>query len=210
MNETKQDKQVLALAGVFQAATLVDNLAKTGEVDSDSLKSAVRTILNLNPSSFEDLFQGEDSLKTGLTTLSEALARHGRGVNREVLQYAMAIIAAQDKLSKQPELMDTLSKELDRAVDQHQYFDDFLHESVIAATARCYENSVSKLNFRIRVTGNPVYLQNPKNAEKVRTLLLFGIRCAMLWRHSGGRRWQFMVQRQKLQGRARSILTGFS
>lgn len=210
MQETNLDKQVLALAGVFQAAALVDTLAKTGDVDSEALGGAVQTILNLNPTSYTDIFQGEDHLQTGLTTLGEALARHGHGVSREVLQYAMGIIAVQGKLSKQPELMDTLGSELDRAVEQHKYFDDYLHESIIAATARCYQNSVSKLSFRIRVTGNPVYLQNPKIAEKVRTLLLFGIRCALLWRQSGGRRWHFLVYRQKVQARAKAILADLS
>ena len=210
MFDTPLDRQVHSLAGIFQAATLVDGLAKTGEVDTQALQTAVETILNLNPSSYADLFKSSEHFEPGLKTLKDALARHGKGVSREVLQYAMAIIAVQGKLSKQPELMDTLSKELDRAVDQHQYFDDFLHESVLAATARCYENSVSKLNFRIRVTGNPAYLQNPKIAEKVRTLLLFGIRCALLWRQAGGRRWQFMLQRQKIQNQAQQLLTDIS
>lgn len=210
MFDTPFDRQVHALAGVFQAAALVDHLAKTGEVDNEVLKFGVETVLNLNPASYADIFKSSQHMKTGLETLKEALARHGQGVSREVLQYAMAIIAVQGKLDKQTDLMDTLSKELERAVDQHQYFNDYLHESVLAATARCYQNSVSKLSFRIRVTGNPIYLQNPKIAEKVRSLLLFGIRCAILWRQAGGRRWHFMLQRQKIQNHARDLLSPIS
>lgn len=200
------DKQTLALAGVFQSAALVDKLAKTGQIDSEALESSLKTILNLNPTSFEDVFGERDNIEFGLKHLNDALARNGRGVSREILQYAMAIIAVQSKLSKQPELMDTLSRELDRAVEQHNYFNDYLHESVIAAAARCYQNSISKLNFRIRVTGNPVHLQDAKVAEKVRTLLLYGVRCALLWRQSGGRRWDFMINRQKLKSAAQAML----
>lgn len=196
------DKQTLALAGVFQSAALVDKLAKTGQLDAIYLENSLRTILNLNPESFEDVFESKQHLAFGLKSLNDALARNGRGVSREVLQYAMAIIAVQGKLSKRRDLMDSLGKELDRAVEQQQYFGDFLHDSVIAAAARCYQNSVSKLNFRIRVTGNPTYLQDPKTAEKVRTLLLYGVRCALLWRQNGGRRWDFMVNRQKLKNNA--------
>ncbi len=199
-------KQTLALAGIFQAASLVDQLAKTGNVDGYALENMIQTILNLNPSSFEDVFNGKDNVRFGLQKLSEALARSGRGVSREVLQYAMSIIAVQAKLEKRQDLLDTLAKGLDRAVDQQAYFNDFLHESVISATANCYQNSVSKLNFRIRVTGNPAHLQNPNIAEKVRTILLYGVRCAMLWRNSGGRRWHFMAMRNKLQNEAQALL----
>lgn len=200
------DRQTMALAGVFQSATLVDNIAKTGQVEPSQLENALETVLNLNPSSFEDIFKNTAHLKTGLTSLNEALAKNGRGVSREVLQYAMAIIAVQGKLEKQPELMNALSKELERSVEQYEYFNDLLHESVISAAARCYQNSVSKLNFRIRVTGNPTYLQNPAIAEKVRSLLLYGVRCALLWRQNGGRRWHFMLQRQKLKQATQALL----
>ncbi len=203
---TPLEKQTLALAGIFQSAILVDELAKTGQIDRESLENAIRSILTLNPKSFEDVFNGRETLETGLKTLESALAQNGRGVSREVLQYSMAIIAVQQKMEKRPDLMDALSKELDRAVSQHEYFNDFLHESVIASTARCYQNSVSQLNFRIRVTGNPTHLQNPKVAEKVRAVLLFGVRCALLWRQSGGRRWHFMLNRKKLKHSAHQLL----
>jgi high frequency lysogenization protein len=203
---TPLDKQTLALAGIFQSAALVDKLAKTGQLDPLVLENALKTILNLNPESFEDIFESKQHIMFGLKNLSDALARNGRGVSREVLQYAMAIIAVQGKLSKRQDLMDSLGKELDRAFEQQQYFGDYLHESVLAAAARCYQNSVSKLNFRIRVTGNPTYLQDPKTAEKVRTLLLYGVRCALLWRQNGGRRWDFMLNRQKLKNSAQKHL----
>jgi high frequency lysogenization protein len=200
------EKQTLALAGVFQAAALVDQIAKTGEIDSAVLKNCIQTILNLEPSSFEDVFNGRSEVSFGLKTLKEALAKNGRGVSREVLQYSMAIIAVQNKIVKRNDLLDELTKGLERAVDQQKYFDDYLHEAVIGSTARCYQNSISQLSFRIRVTGNPTHLQNPKVAEKVRAILLYGVRCALLWRQSGGRRWHFMVHRQKLKQSADSML----
>ena len=199
-------QQTLALAGVFQAAALVEQLAKTGNVDSTFLENCISTILNLNPTSFDDIFKGRSNIRFGLQKLSGALAKHGQGVSREVLQYSMALIAVQTKLQKRDDLMDSLAKGLERAVDQHAYFNDLTHESVVSAAANCYQSSVSKLSFRIRVTGNPAHLQNPKVAEKVRAVLLYGLRCAILWRSCGGRRWHLMVMRHKLQSEAQQLL----
>lgn len=200
-------QQTLALAGVFQAAKLVDRLAKSGMIDIEQLEVTVQSILNLNPSSYEDVFDGRANLTTGLNSLKEAMAKNGRGVNREVLQYAMGIIAVQNKLQKRPDLMEALSNGLDRTVEQQKYFDSYSHEAVVASTALCYENSVSKLSFRIRVTGNPTHLQNPKVAEKVRTILLFGVRCAILWRQAGGHRWHFLTNRKAIKDCADGLLS---
>ena len=202
---TNFSHQTMALSGIFQAASLVDQLAKSGQLENDQLTNAVKTVLNLQPSSYDDVFNGLNSLEHGLTVLNTALARNGQGVGREVLQYAMAIIAVQAKLSKRTDLVDELAKALTRTADQQRYFDSYTHEAVIGSAARCYENSISQLNFRIRVTGNPTHLQNPKVAEKVRTLLLYGVRCALLWQQSGGRRWHLMWYREKLLRAAQAL-----
>ncbi|TCS42474.1 high frequency lysogenization protein HflD [Reinekea marinisedimentorum] len=201
------NRQTLALAGVFQAAKLVDRLAKSGMIELQQIESTIESILNLNPSSYEDVFKGTENVAIGLNTLKEAMAKNGRGVNREVLQYAMGIIAVQNKLQKRPDLMEALSNSLDRTVDQQKYFGSFSHEAVIASAAQCYESSVSKLSFRIRVTGNPSHLQNPKVAEKIRTILLFGVRCAMLWRQAGGHRWHFLTSRKAIKDCADGLLS---
>jgi len=198
--------QTMALAGIFQAASLVDQLAKTGQLDNEVIENALKTILNLQPASYEDVFNGQQNIEHGLKVLKDALAKNGRGLNREVLQYAMAIITVQSKLGKRSDLMEELSKSLDRTVEQQNYFGSFTHEAVIGSAASCYQKSISQLNFRIRVTGNPAHLQNTKVAEKVRTLLLYGVRCALLWRQSGGRRWHLMLHRKKLQKAAADMM----
>lgn len=202
---TNLENQTLALAGVFQSALYVDQIAKSGTIEPDLLSNMIETVLNLEPESYESVFGGRTQVFAGLNTLERSLAKHGSGLNREVLQYAMSIIAVQGKLSKRDDLMAELSKGLDRAVSQKSYFDDFLHEAVVASVATCYQNSVSQLNFRIRVTGNPTHLKNPKVAEKVRAILLYGVRCALLWRQSGGRRWHLMINRQKLKYTAKQL-----
>ncbi|NEP04542.1 MAG: DUF489 family protein, partial [Okeania sp. SIO4D6] len=84
------DNQTLALAGVFQSATLVDKIAKTGQVDSELLENALQTILNLNPSSYEDVFKSRENLQTGLSVISisscfAAFRRKARGLKYGIL-----------------------------------------------------------------------------------------------------------------------------
>lgn len=199
--------QVMALAGVFQAAILVEQLARQGRINSEELAQCIRSVLNLNPGSVEEIYAGTSGVETGLKGLRDVLAKRGKGTSPEVLRYAMGILHAQRKLSGHRELMDALSRSLKRAAEQYRYFDDPLHESVIGAVANCYQESVSKLDFRIRVMGNPTYLQNPRTADQVRALLLFGIRSAHLWRQQGGRRWQILVHRSRIYNTADALLT---
>ena len=56
------------------------------------------------------------------------------------------------------------------------------------------------------VNGSQVHLNNPENANRIRALLLAGIRAAILWRQSGGSRWKLLVQRNALLREARSLL----
>lgn len=198
--------QVLALAGVFQSALMVEQLARQGSLERERLEQTIRTVLNLNPSSVEDVYGGATGVQTGLVGLKEVLAKRGKGMSPDVLRYAMGILHAQRKLSARDDLMEALSQHLTRAVDQCRYFDDPLHESVVAAVANSYQQSVSKLDFRIRVMGNPSYLQNPNIAEQVRAALLFGIRSAHLWHQLGGRRWHIVVKRSKLHDTAEQLL----
>lgn len=52
------------------------------------------------------------------------------------------------------------------------------------------------------------HLQDSRNADKVRALLLAGIRSAMLWRQLGGRRWQLLFSRRKLLDQLYPLLRG--
>jgi len=200
------NNQVMALAGVFQSALMVEQLARHGSLERPQLEQCVRTVLNLNPQSVEDIYGGIVGIRQGLEGLREVLAKRGKGMSPDVLRYAMGLLHAQKKLTVRPELMDALGQHLTRAGDQCRYFDDPLHESVVAAVANSYQQSVSKLDFRIRVMGNPTYLQNPKTAEQVRAALLFGIRSAHLWHQQGGRRWHIVVKRSKIHDVAGQLL----
>jgi high frequency lysogenization protein len=82
-----------------------------------------------------------------------------------------------------------------------------MDREVIARFAGLYSATISKLEPRIIVRGNPLYLQNEENQERIRALLLAGIRAAILWRQCGGRRMQILLGRRKLLEAARAYLS---
>ena len=55
-------------------------------------------------------------------------------------------------------------------------------------------------------SGEHNYLANPANADRIRALLLAGMRSAVLWRQLGGSRWQILFKRKHIITEARRIL----
>ena len=54
----------------------------------------------------------------------------------------------------------------------------------------------------------PQYLQNQRTVDWVRTLLLAGLRSAMLWQQLGGGRFELMFGRKTIIREARAFLLG--
>jgi high frequency lysogenization protein len=57
------------------------------------------------------------------------------------------------------------------------------------------------------VNGDEQYLSRTETVNKIRALLLAGIRSALLWRQCGGARWKFLFYRKKLHDEAKFLLT---
>ena len=56
------------------------------------------------------------------------------------------------------------------------------------------------------VSGEHMHLSKPENANRIRALLLAGIRAAVLWRQSGGNWFSLMLRRKSLAEETRRIL----
>jgi high frequency lysogenization protein len=56
------------------------------------------------------------------------------------------------------------------------------------------------------VAGEQRHLSDPENADRIRAVLLAGIRSAVLWRQCGGVRWKLLFHRGRLQQEARRLL----
>ncbi|WP_445157108.1 high frequency lysogenization protein HflD [Halomonas sp. E14] len=190
-------RQALALAGVFQAASLVDELARTGQVEPRPWETLIRATLDTDPESFEAIYGGHpNNLRRGLEVLEAVVGR--RQANPVVLRYGFSLLLLMSKLRQDDAMMSTLGQHLNRIQGQAEHF-GATHENVIASLGEAYQETLSTLKTRIVVQGDPSMLQSRMMPERVRAILLAGIRFALLWHQQGGRRWKLVFQRGALK-----------
>ncbi|MCP5325795.1 MAG: high frequency lysogenization protein HflD [Oceanospirillaceae bacterium] len=205
--QTQTEHQVLALAGLFQAAYLVEQVAKTGQVSEEHLRTSIESLLDQNPASVEAVYGNKlSNLRLGLQEVKFLTDGKSRtGSSPDVIRYALSLLHLEGQLRKNPQTLDAIGKGIENANRQLQHFAS-THENVVANLAGLYQDTISKFRYRIHVTGTAQHLQNNQNANKIRALLLAGIRSAMLWRQVGGRRWQLMFSRRRLNRAATQLL----
>lgn len=190
-------RQALALAGVFQAASLVDELARTGQVDSRAWETLIRATLDTNPESFEAIYGGHpNNLRQGLEHLEAVVGR--RQANPVVMRYGFTLLLLMNKLRTNDAMLGEIGSRLTRIQGQAEHF-GATHENVVASLGEAYQETLSTLKTRIVVQGDPSLLQSRMMPERVRACLLGGIRFALLWHQQGGRRWKLIFQRGALK-----------
>ena len=102
-------------------------------------------------------------------------------------------------------MLKQLSEGIEKTRGQIDHF-GIEHANIYASLGGLYSDTISQLNPRIMVSGEPTILNNPDTANKVRTLLLCAIRSAVLWQQLGGSRWQLLFKRKKIVSAARTLV----
>ncbi|MBM7061783.1 high frequency lysogenization protein HflD [Pseudomonas sp. UL073] len=195
---TPMQEQLVALGAVFEAAALVDKIARTGQSSEAPLGCMLGSLLIRDPQSTLEVYGGDDlNLRDGYRALIGALEREPSSLQREPLRYALAMIGLERQLAKRDDMLQVIGNRLDQIQQQVQHF-GLTHDNVIASCAGLYQDTLSTFRQRIQVHGDMRNLQQPSNAAKIRALLLAGIRSARLWRQLGGHRWQMVFSRKKL------------
>lgn len=194
---TKNQQQVIALAGLFQSTYAVHQLAKDGYCDAEDLHTAVNSLFITSPDQTLDVYGSLDKLNNGFCALKDILGNQQTKRQVEPVRYAMALMHLERQLSKKPDMLETIGKRLNHSENQVTHF-GIEHENVYEGLASIYSDTISTFKLRIQVAGKPEHLQVPLNAAKIRTLLFAGIRAAMLWRQVNGHRWHFLIKRQAL------------
>lgn len=120
-------------------------------------------------------------------------------------RYGISVLLLSGKLLKEPEKLNRISERIKVAAEKLDLY-DYTHSNQIAALADIYSSTISDLSPRIMVKGDPLHLQNPETQNRVRALLLAGIRAAILWRQLGGSRLQLLFKRKLLVKTAKQLL----
>ena len=190
MTHNKYD-QTLALSGIYQAASLVKQIANTGKANSAHVESSLETLFRFDAGSVEEVYGSVAGVSHGVKILHQHLTdKTSRDI--EITRYVVALIILEKKLSGNSVKLEEISDRLNKIESQFDFF-SLCHENTFAKLGQIYKDTISTLGPKIIVTGEQPYLSNESNASKVRALLLAGIRSAVLWRQCGGSRWQQLM-----------------
>lgn len=200
------EKQVLALAGLFQAVSSVKRLAWEGQQDTESVTALLNSVLFLDAPDVETIYGGVNGVSQGLNMLSQTVGNRVSTTDREVIQYAYTIMLLEKKLSKSPVMLKEIGTRIEALKQQMAVYEyTVTDENVIAKMADIYFSTVSKLQPKVMVKGEHLHLQNTQNVHLIRALLLAAMRSAILWRQLGGSRLGLLFKRKKLLQAVQSL-----
>lgn len=198
--------RTLAMAGICQAAALVKQMGRTGLVDSHDLEVCMYSLYQTDPPTVEAVYGTTVAgLRTGLQELIVQLSRNSRRRDLEIARYIANMLAIGRRLRRQPELLESIGRGIERARLQSTHF-SIVHENVLANVASIYSENVSNLSPRIMVGGEPHFLTATENQNTIRALLLAGVRSAILWRQCGGNAWFMLLNHRNVLDEAERLL----
>ncbi len=198
------DEQTLALAGVAQAARLVDQVSRTGSCPPEFLQASLNSLFAFNPDNVESIYGGLPGIRLGLDTLAMVLHNQHTPEQRDMVRYIFNLLYLERKFSADPAMMAVVRSRLEHASFRAEHFAAHVND-ICHSVSGIYQDTLSNLKFRIKVSGSAQHLQNRQAADTIRALLLSGIRATFLWRQLGGRRWKLVVQRRAIGQRAQEL-----
>lgn len=187
--------KTIALAGVCQAAYFANELASTGKVrDITGFEASLNSLYIIDCDDISEIFDSEMSnLNTGLKTLGYAFNRDPDYLT--VLRYTLTLLSLEKKLSKRQDYLEKIQKGIIESRTL-QTPDDRFSVPVMTKLANIYSSTISMLQPRIILNGRPEFLKQTIITEKIRAILLAGIRSAVLWTQMGGSQWQLLFKRK--------------
>ena len=197
--------QTIALAAVYQAASLAHELANSGTIrDPKGWEASLNSLYKIDAASTADVFNNDMSgLAMGLNAMIKSFNKDSHYIN--IIKYTITLLSLQGKLSSRDDMIDKIGQGLNGS-KVLQTADDMLNDAVITKLANIYSQTISQMQPRVIVAGQPFHLKNPATTEKIRAVLLAGIRAAMLWRQVGGTQLQLIFKRKAYIEEAKSLL----
>jgi len=106
--------QTIALAGVAQAAALVQQLATRGTCDQEALNASIGSVLKIDSGSVLDVYGGLNGLNLGLKQLQSQMSGY-RVDNPEQARYAATLVFLEKQLSSRKDLLDSIRSGIEKA-----------------------------------------------------------------------------------------------
>lgn len=188
--------QTIALAALHQASSLVQQLAVQGNANHDDLETSIGSILKIDSDSVIDIYGSLPNLRTGFQKLRQQLSGR-QAIDPELVRYTTSLVFLESKLADEPAMQKQVAAGIEKVIALNETR-PVLHEDILASLAELYQATISMFQPRVIIKGDENFLRERDNTNKIRALLLAGIRAALLWRQCGGSRWKFIFQRKKI------------
>jgi high frequency lysogenization protein len=160
---------------------------------------SINSILILDAVNTQSVFAGLKGVSCGMSLIASGVMSSAKMDDVEILRYAMSLIHLSNQLQRDDERFSKFAQRIERlsAVDEDQ---------LLEACSEVYKDFISELRPQIIVQGEQGFLQSEFVPNKVRTLLLAGIRACVLWQQVGGSRFRLLWERRKYQLSAQELL----
>jgi len=205
-DRTILEQRTLALAGVAQAARIVDLAAKTGSWPEPFVEASIHSLFRFEPDSVETVFGTPQGIRLGLEQLSACLRLSQDPSAADTLRYTMALLQLERRFAGSEDLQSVVHSRLRHTAYKAENFSSDIR-GLSANISAIYQDTLSTLSYRIKVTGSAQHLNTPQVADLVRTLLMCGVRAAFLWRQLGGNRFRLMWSRGAIRDTAAGLAT---
>ncbi|WP_110456179.1 high frequency lysogenization protein HflD [Shewanella algidipiscicola] len=197
--------RTMAFAGILQAISLVQRVARHGQADNDAIAASLNSILVTNPDSTSEVYADKVALNQGYQLILNQLG-DDKQKDVEITRYLIGILALERKLARSSNAMGMLAERINQVHRQLHHF-SIKDDQVIGNFAGIYSDIISDLGPKIQISGNPEFLKQPLVQQKIRALLLAAIRSAVLWRQLGGKRRHLVFSRKAIVDTAKKSLT---
>jgi len=102
------EERVLAVAGLFQATALAQQLANEGRCDEQALEASLKSVFRIDAPSVVGVYGNVSGVRLGLRTLIAQLDENGRDM--AVTRMAVTVMRLERSLSSRRELLDQLQQ----------------------------------------------------------------------------------------------------
>jgi high frequency lysogenization protein len=197
-----QDR-TLALAGIFQAARLTQQLAREGRTSVPALRASVQSLFRLDAATTAEVYGGSGGVALGLKVLRERLSSAAGPLDFELARYVVNLLQLERTFARADGVQQAILEGLRAIESQMKFFangedTDGVHPRLSEKLGELYQQTLSVLSPRIMVSGEHGHLANPHVAAQVRAALFAGVRSAHLWRQKGGSRWHLLLLRRRM------------
>ena len=171
------------------------------------MEASVRSILITDAINTISVYGGLEGVKMGLLTMCEKMSGSTKSDDFEIARYVLHLVQLAKKLEANDAMAGNIADHVDQIKKQLTEETGAINEKLYANLAELYKQTISTMRPKIIVQGEHGFLSDARIVDKVRTVLLAGIRSAFLWIQLGGSRWQLVFGRQDQLAKAKLILS---